>query len=187
MKLIVGLGNPGKEYDKTRHNVGFALVDAFKGNEGAWEDKGKFKSDVIKITFGNQDVLLAKPQTGMNSSGEAVSLIVNFYKIDPSNVLTVHDDLDIPLGSHKLQFGKGPACHNGILDIEQKLGTKDFWRLRVGVENRPGVVGAERALPVKNGEEYVLAKFTNEELEVLESETPQILERLRGWVRVTRD
>jgi len=201
MKLIVGLGNPGKEYEETRHNTGFALIDNLQftiDKLGNWRKEGKFKSLIVKTTLDGQEILLAKPQTFMNSSGEAVSLIANYFKIDPANILVIHDDLDIPLGTHKLQFGKGPVGHNGILDIEHKLGTKDFWRVRVGVDNRGVFVEthhgasptASKAPPLEltyssdslSGEEYVLAKFTTEEFKIIESETPEILAKIRGWV-----
>ncbi len=107
-------------------------------------------------------ILIAKPQTFMNRSGEAVSKIVNFYHIPLENVYIAHDDLDIPLGSFKVQKGTGPKLHNGLASIEEKLGTVDFWRIRIGVDNREG----NRSL---SGEAYVLQDFTDEEMKTVQT------------------
>src|SRR3990167_1232190 len=117
MKLVVGLGNPGDKYKNNRHNVGYIVVDALEG-------------------AGLVDGLKAeKTNVYMNDSGEAVKKFKNFYKVTPANLYIVHDDLDIPLGQYKLQLGKGPKVHNGVNDIELKLGTPEFWRIRIGVDN----------------------------------------------------
>src|SRR3989338_3962417 len=141
MKVIVGLGNPGQEYENTRHSVCFVVLD--KLGTGFRYEK-KFNSEVAKT----DSILLIKPQTFMNNSGEAVQKIVNFYKIDLQDLYVIHDDLDIRLGEYKIQFGKGPKVHNGVSSIEQALGTKDFWRVRIGIDNKD-VLG--KFLPEEKG------------------------------------
>ena len=112
----------------------------------------------------------------MNESGKAVKLLCQKHKVSPKDILVIHDDLDIPLGAFKLQFGKGPKLHNGVASVENYLGTKDFWRLRVGVENRGQQVRSR-------GEEYVLSRFTKEELSVLESITTQkLIPDVSRWI-----
>lgn len=154
MKLIIGLGNPGEEYRNTRHNVGFLFLDYF-AQKNSFKLNKKFNSEMLEISQNNEKNILAKPQTFMNRSGEAVSKIKNFYKIEKENLYVVHDDLDIRLGDFKIQKGVGPKLHNGILSIEESLKTKDFYRIRIGVDNRTDV-----KIP---GQEYVLDRFTKEE------------------------
>lgn len=165
MKLIVGLGNPGDQYKNTRHNVGFMFMDVLAGrlNE-KWTFDKKSNAEIIKT----QKFLVAKPQTFMNSSGEAVGYLTHYYKITPSNVYIVHDDLDIPLGQYKIDFAKGPKVHGGINSIIDHLHTDDFWRVRIGVDNRDP---DNRIL----GEEYVLQPFLKEEKEIIHKVISQIL------------
>ncbi|MDO8312674.1 MAG: aminoacyl-tRNA hydrolase [Sideroxyarcus sp.] len=138
IKLIVGLGNPGKEYEATRHNAGYWWVDelARKHNVNFKAD-GKFHGLVARATLHGHEVHLLKPQTFMNISGRAVGAVAQFYKIEPAQILVVHDELDLPPGSAKLKLGGGHGGHNGLKDIIAHLGTKDFWRLRVGI-GHPG-------------------------------------------------
>lgn len=136
MKLIIGLGNPGTKYLKNRHNAGHMFVEWAISNK-QWA----IKSNVF-----------------MNDSGKFVKAnLSNLTNL--ANLFIAHDDLDIPLGKYKIQFGVGPKVHNGILSIENSLNTKDFWRIRIGIDNRKNPV---------EGEKYVLEDFTNEELEILE-------------------
>lgn len=157
MKLIIGLGNPGEKYKKTRHNAGFMVIDSM--------DK-KSSSKLI----------LAKPRTFMNESGKAVKEMVKKYAVKTPDLLLIHDDLDISFGSFKLQFGKGPHQHNGVASIEDCLGSKEFWRLRVGIDNRQ--IGSKQA-----GEDYVLGKFATEELKslkiLIES---QLIPAVQKWI-----
>lgn len=139
IRLIVGLGNPGPEYQKTRHNAGFWLVD-----ELAWDYKqsfraeGKFFGEVARASLpGGSDLWLLKPATFMNLSGQAVVALARFYKILPNEILVVHDELDLPPGSARFKQGGGHGGHNGLKDIIAKLGTPDFWRLRLGI-GHPG-------------------------------------------------
>lgn len=156
MKLMVGLGNPGSEYKDTRHNVGFMVVD--------WLST---KSEIRN----SKQILLVKPDTFMNRSGEAVKKIMTNYKLQMPNLYIIHDDLDIPLGKYKIQLGKGPKDHRGVLSVEMALGSKEFWRVRIGVENRdPG----NRI----SGEEYTLQEFTDEEKKIVDRVMDEAIGRL---------
>jgi len=138
IKLIVGLGNPGREYEATRHNAGFWWVDELVREHGiSFKVEGKFHGLVARATLHGHEVHLLKPQTFMNVSGRAVVALALFYKILPDQILVVHDELDLPPGSAKLKLGGGHGGHNGLKDIIAQLGTKDFWRLRVGI-GHPG-------------------------------------------------
>ncbi|MES2363823.1 MAG: aminoacyl-tRNA hydrolase [Pseudomonadota bacterium] len=139
IKLFVGLGNPGAEYEATRHNAGFWWVDALSRELKAplGFDKSYF-GQVARTTAGGQTVWLLEPQTFMNLSGKSVSALVRFFKIKPEEILVAHDELDIVPGQVKLKFGGSHAGHNGLRDIHAQLGTGDYWRLRLGV-GHPGV------------------------------------------------
>ncbi len=138
IKLIVGLGNPGREYEATRHNAGFWWVDELaRANVVNFKVESKFHGLVARATLHGREVHLLKPQTFMNVSGRAVVALALFYKILPDQILVVHDELDLPPGSTKLKLGGGHGGHNGLKDIIAQLGTKDFWRLRVGI-GHPG-------------------------------------------------
>lgn len=169
MKVVVGLGNPGERYKKDRHNVGFMVVDELVRVVGGddWKRVEKFKAEAVR----EGEVFLIKPQTFMNNSGESVSSIVNFYKVEMDDLWVVHDDLDVELGEYKIQKGVGPKVHNGVNDIEEKLGKRDFWRVRIGVDNRDG-----KKVP---GDEYVLGKFTKEERSLLFGVIEKVVEEIR--------
>ena len=156
MKLVVGLGNPGAKYANNRHNTGFMAADALaaKFEVETWESK--FSALIAKAG----GLLLVKPQLFMNKSGEVVAEVVNFYKVQTSDLWVIHDDLDLALGEYKIQVGIGPKVHNGVNSIESQLGKDDFWRVRLGTDNRP--VGPART----PGEDYVLADFTQEERQI---------------------
>jgi len=169
MKLIVGLGNPGKEYQSTRHNVGFMVLDELADQLGViFKLNKKLKSELVKT----KDRLLVKPQTYMNLSGEAVGAVTHYYEVKvESDLVLVHDDLDLKLGSFKLTFAKGPKEHNGVLSVKKHLGTDRFWRLRVGVDNRPAGWS-------QTGTDYVLSPFTKDELNVLNQVIQKAVERI---------
>ena len=138
IKLIVGLGNPGREYEGTRHNAGFWWVDEFaRAHKIAFKAESKFHGLAARSVLHGRELLLLKPQTFMNVSGRAVGALVQFYKIEPAQILVVHDELDLPPGSAKLKLGGGHGGHNGLKDIIAHLGTRDFWRLRIGI-GHPG-------------------------------------------------
>lgn len=144
IQLIVGLGNPGNEYSKTRHNAGFWWVDLLCAQSNSrLNQESKFFGQAGKLNFSSatskpsQDVWLLKPDTFMNASGRAVSALAKFYKIPPQAILVIHDELDLPVGVSKLKKGGGHGGHNGLRDIIAALGTPDFWRLRMGI-GHPG-------------------------------------------------
>ncbi|MDD5056382.1 MAG: aminoacyl-tRNA hydrolase [Sideroxydans sp.] len=138
IKLIVGLGNPGREYEATRHNAGFWWVDELvRSHSFNFKTESKFHGLVARANLHGHEVQLLKPQTFMNVSGRSVVALALFYKILPDQILVVHDELDLPPGSAKLKLGGGHGGHNGLKDIIAHLGTKEFWRLRVGV-GHPG-------------------------------------------------
>ena len=154
MKLIVGLGNPGEKYQKSRHNTGFIVLNRLVEERGLeWENSARFGSEIAEYN----DVILVKPQTFMNNSGDAVSKLLNFYKISPDDLIVVHDDVDLNFGTVKKQKGKNPAGHHGVEDIIEKIGTKEFWRIRVGI-GKP----ENKQTPV---DVWVLQNFQETELE----------------------
>lgn len=164
MKVFVGLGNPEVKHINNRHNVGFMVIDALNAS---LKTKYKRKPPLASEKFLQSIVwdyspfaLLAKPMKYMNDSGVAVKKILDNYKIAPVNLYVVHDDLDIALGEYKIQIGKGPKVHNGLNSIEEELGTKEFGRIRIGIENR------DPENRVK-GEDYVLSDFTEEEKRII--------------------
>jgi PTH1 family peptidyl-tRNA hydrolase len=138
IQLIVGLGNIGAQYERTRHNAGFWFVDLLAAQYKAqFKPETKFLGDVAKIKCNGQDIVLLKPNTFMNASGREVKAISHFYKTPPTNILVVHDELDLPVGSAKLKLGGGHGGHNGLRDIDAQLATRDYWRLRLGI-GHPG-------------------------------------------------
>lgn len=176
IKLIVGLGNIGKEYEMTRHNAGFMFIDKLADelqrgtglSVSGWKDETQFKTALLKV--GNY--YLAKPTTMMNSSGEAIQLLCNYYKIEPDEVVVVHDDLDIDLGAYKIQFARGPKDHNGILSVNKMLGTDNYWRIRLGIETR-GPESEER-IP---GVAFTLQKFNQQEYSILTESIAEVIEK----------
>jgi len=172
MKIIVGLGNPGAEYALTRHNAGMLLVDKMADTLSGESSYGWRKFYGIYV-FKTPEVMLAK--TGnyfMNQSGSLINDLRNL-KYDFRDLYVAHDDLDLNLGDYKIQFGKGPKVHNGVNSVEEALGTKDFWRVRIGIDKRAGEQESSRT-----GEEYVLQKFTAEERETLEEVLEKIMKGL---------
>ena len=138
LKLIVGLGNPGSEYTKTRHNAGFWFVEELAAANGAqFRAEKKFHGEVAKIHLAGRDIWLLKPQTFMNRSGQAIKSLASFYRIEADNILVAHDELDLEVGVIKLKASGGHGGHNGLRDTIAHLGTKDFHRLRIGI-GHPG-------------------------------------------------
>ena len=168
MKMIIGLGNPGIKYEETRHNVGFMVLDKLV-SDGDWKESKKLKGVLKK----NTKMVFLKPSTFMNNSGQAVVGALRFYKVQLEDMWMVHDDLDLELGEYKIQKGVGPKVHNGLSSVEECLGNKNFWRVRIGVDNRKG----ERVLP---GEEYVLSKFSDVEKRIVDKVILKVVEELRG-------
>ena len=138
IRLIVGLGNPGREYERTRHNAGFWWVDAIAAGRGAaWKRESRFSGHVAQVREDGAEFALLKPATYMNESGRSVSALLRFFKIEPGEMLVVHDELDLPPGVVKLKKGGGTGGHNGLADIAEALDTREFWRLRIGI-GHPG-------------------------------------------------
>jgi peptidyl-tRNA hydrolase, PTH1 family len=161
--LVAGLGNPGKKYEKTRHNAGFMFVDYFWESHheefglSDWEFNKKFNTDTSTGKIGAKKIILLKPQTFMNLSGEAVKKALDFYKLLPSDLIVVHDEIDLPLETFRISVDSSSAGHQGAQNIIDELGTKDFTRLRIGIENRE-----DKKIET---EKYVLGKFKKDELE----------------------
>lgn len=155
MKLVVGLGNPGKEYENTRHNVGFMIVDQYIKSVD-W--KNKFDGLYHVETINGEKVIFLKPQTFMNLSGNSVRKVVDFYHIEPNDILVIHDDLDLPFEKLRLKRNSSSGGHNGIKSIISSLGTDSFCRLKIGIDN-----GKK-----ENTIDFVLSKFSKEELNYLE-------------------
>lgn len=157
MKLIVGLGNPGKTYEKTRHNVGFMVLDELREKLSEyqiskWELSKKFNAEICGCNIKGEKIILAKPQTFMNESGVSVGLIGHFYKITPADLIVVHDDKDLKLGEVRVQVDRGHAGHNGVRSIIEHLSTQNFTRIRVGV-------ASENAKKMEDTSKFVLGKF----------------------------
>lgn len=158
MKLIVGLGNPGKEYQNTRHNMGFNLIDSYLDYKKIDENwSSKFDGKYLQTTIGREKVLFLKPQTYMNLSGDSVRKIVDYYQIDINDILVISDDLDLNVGNFKLKANGSCGGHNGLRDIEKKLGTSEFKRLKIGISN-------DKELDTKD---YVLGTLSKEEKDTI--------------------
>ncbi|MDD4409819.1 MAG: aminoacyl-tRNA hydrolase [Candidatus Pacebacteria bacterium] len=168
MQLIVGLGNPGKEYEYTRHNIGFRIVDFFatQNNFSDFKESKKYKCLISEGKIGNEDIIIIKPQTFMNLSGKSTKAIMSFYKLSPENdLIVVGDDADVEIGKVRVQKGKSSAGHKGVQSIINELNTKEFTRLRIGIDSDNI---AYRTLKENGGlENLVLKNFTEEEETIL--------------------
>ena len=173
MKLIVGLGNPGNEYNNTRHNIGFYYLDLF-ANKLNISFKEKFNGMYCKIKIGNEDVILLKPLTFMNLSGESVIKFVNYFKIKVEDILVIHDDLDINLGRIKLKDNGSSGGHNGIKNIIFNLNSENFKRLKIGISKNNNY----------DTKDYVLGHFTREEQEIIKSNEEKILNILNDYFKL---
>lgn len=157
MKLVVGLGNPGKKYQNTRHNIGFQVLDSIALNKGITFSNIKFNGEYAEYNVDGEKVILVKPLSYMNLSGSVVRQFVNFYKIGVENILIIHDDLDMNFGRIKIVNNSSSGGHNGIRDIEKKLGNCNYVRLKIGISNDKS----------KDTKDYVLDNFKNSELDKL--------------------
>ncbi len=138
IRLIVGLGNPGAQYEQTRHNVGFWLVDAIASAcRESFRAEARFHGELCRVSLGGYDLRLLKPSTYMNRSGQAVAAVARYFDVSPEHILVAHDELDLPVGAVRLKQGGGHAGHNGLRDTIAALGVRDFWRLRIGIAH-PG-------------------------------------------------
>lgn len=156
MKLIVGLGNPGREYESTRHNIGFMCVDNYVDNNN-WKEK--FNSLYQQLIINNETVIFVKPLTYMNLSGQAVRSFVDYFKIDINDILIIQDDLDLTLGKCRLKINSSAGGHNGIKSVIKELNTNAFARLKIGISN----------INLGDTKDYVLGKFSDTEMSVVMS------------------
>lgn len=155
MKIIAGLGNPGSEYEKTKHNVGFMFIDALAEKLGVTDWKDKFDAKIGEARMGTEKVLLVKPQTYMNESGQAIGPLMNFYKLDAEDLIVVHDDMDIPAGTIRIRKKGSAGGHNGIKSVLAHVGDEHFARVRIGIG---------RPLPGWTVVNHVLAPFVPEDV-----------------------
>lgn len=170
--LVVALGNPGKKYEHSRHNIGWQALAQFKL---PWHEVKNFFAVVAAAEMWGQKILFAEPQTFMNDSGKAVAAIMNFYKISPDNLIVIHDDLDFPLGTHKIQKNRSAAGHNGVASIIEYLGTQNFYRIRLGITGATKENFADMA-------DYVLAPFLPDERAALKNKFDKIPELLQAVI-----
>lgn len=161
MFLVVGLGNPGRKYSRTRHNIGFRVVDEFQRENDFPKFKLQQKSNslISEREITDKKVILAKPQTFMNDSGKAVKALIINYQLSITNLIVAHDDLDLPLGKIRISHGRGSAGHKGVGSIIKELGTNNFVRLRIGIMNEE--------LGIRNAEDFVLEKFSKDEEKII--------------------
>ena len=178
MKLIVGLGNPGEEYKKSRHNTGFIVLDFILGNNVPWKESGKAKALYYKGKIAKKEVEFIKPLTFMNNSGHSVSYAKKKHKIPLEDVVLVYDDIDLPLGTMKISFGKGSGGHNGIESVIKKLESKKFVRVRIGI--CPTTPSGKMRKP--KGEErilkFLMRSFKDSEIKELKKLSKKVNESL---------
>lgn len=180
MKLIAGLGNPGKKYQKTRHNAGFMAVDFLhknfsEYNPSPWSLSKKFNAEISEFNKAGEKIILAKPMTFMNASGHSIGLIANYYKIAPEDIIVLHDDKDIALGKYKIQNDRGDGGHNGIKSIVENLGTKEFTRIKIGV-------ASSNEKKMTNTAKFVLNKFGLFEKKKLDEVMQKITEEIKKLI-----
>ena len=178
MILLIGLGNPGKEYTLTRHNAGFLFLDAFARSHDAsdWKSERKVFGDVLRLTIAEKPIVLLKPSTFMNLSGKAVAAAVSFYKSTPQDLCIIHDDLAFPLGAIRLKKNGSSGGHNGVQSIIDTLGTQEFTRLRIGI-------APEIATPIRH-EHFVVEKFSKDEKKKLSTVLSQGKEILDKYIQL---
>lgn len=173
MKCIVGLGNPGRKYKKTRHNIGFMVIDELLDRHNWKLDQAKFKGIYALEHYQNEKVILLQPQTFMNLSGESIKGLIDFYQINIEDILVIYDDLDLPTGKIRLRQKGGHGGHNGVRSTIDHLGTKSFNRLRIGIGRPTGPV------PVID---YVLGKFTREQREDVTMSIADAADACESWL-----
>ena len=175
VKLVIGLGNPGSEYNNTRHNIGFMYLDYLYGD--CFKKNIKFNALEYETIINNEKVIFIKPLSYMNLSGEVVIKYVNFYKINIDDVLVIQDDMDMDIGRYKLLFNHGDGGHNGIKDINNKLNSKRYLRLKIGISKRSDI-------DIKN---FVLGKFSNDELKIVNDIFNNLRELINDYVLMDID
>ena len=174
MYLIAGLGNPGLQYTDTRHNVGFMLLDYLADESNVSFSESKWKAQIAKTVIQDESVVLLKPQTFMNASGTAVAAVAHYYKLSTDNILVIHDDLDIPLGRIKIVSGGGTGGHKGVLSCIDHLGTKNFSRMKIGIDRPAAQIPPEK---------YVLSRFGADEHAIITEKMVAAVEGIRIFVQ----
>lgn len=169
MKLIIGLGNPGKSYEKTRHNIGFMVLDNYLG-EVKWQKK--YNANYYEENIHDEKVIFIKPLTYMNLSGDAVIQFVRFYKIELKDILVIHDDLDLPIGKYRIKVNSSSGGHNGIKSIIGVLNSNSFARLKIGISSNKEM----------DSKDYVLQKFSKSELNILDNLHTIIKEIINSFI-----
>ncbi len=181
MKLIVGLGNPWPEYRDNRHNVGFMGLSYFARKQGIKLDRSQARARVGRGKIAGEDVLLARPQTFINASGESVAKLVTAYNLKPADIIVTHDDLDLPTGKIRLREGGRSGGHNGVQSIIDHLGDPDFVRLKIGI-GRPEMDEGSPTDKEQAVIDYVLSDFTPEERKLIDEAIPRVSEALLSIV-----
>ena len=174
MKMIIGLGNPGKEYENTRHNMGFIVLDNFAKSLNVDIDKKKFNALYTDLFIEGEKVLLIKPQSYMNLSGEVVQSFANYYDIDYSDILVISDDLDLSFLDYRLRLFGSSGGHNGLKDIERCLGTNRFRRFRIGISNNKNI----------DTKDYVLGKFSKDDIKAIDEFLPKTVDILNDFIKL---
>ena len=177
MKLIVGLGNPGNEYNNTRHNMGFMALDNYVKSNNLGEFKKKFNGIYLDTNINSERVIFLKPTTYMNLSGEAVLKFSNYFKIDLSDILIISDDLDMPLGKLKLKQNGSSGGHNGLKNIEYNLSSSNYKRLKLGIGNDKSI----------NTMDFVLSRFSKEEMDIINKELSIVNNIIDDYVNLDFD
>jgi len=178
LKLVVGLGNPGKQYAMTKHNIGFMVIDAIADNVPHTPWKEEQNAEVCSITVDGEKVLLVKPQTFMNASGESVGPLMRYYKISPSDVYCIYDDMDLPVGKLRIRPNGSSGGHNGIKSLISHMGTEDFPRFRVGIG---------RPLPQWSVIDHVLSPFSDEVQDKVDKGIKDTVKAVLGTLEVGLD
>jgi peptidyl-tRNA hydrolase, PTH1 family len=173
MKLIVGLGNPGTKYERTRHNIGFEVIDELAKRFSSPLTESKFKGLYTIIRYSSEKVILLKPMTYMNLSGESIRAVVDYYDIDPKHILVIYDDLDLPVGKIRLRQKGSAGGHNGIKSTIAHLGTQNFNRIRIGIDRPTNGMSVP---------DYVLGKFTKEEWETMGDVIQRCADACEEWM-----
>ena len=177
MKLIVGLGNPGKEYENTRHNTGFMAIDEYAKINNIDFNKNKFDGLYTDIIVNNEKVILLKPQKYMNLSGEVIYKYMDYFKIDKEDILVIYDDMDLDVGTFKIRFKGGSAGHNGLKNIESNISSNEYKRIKIGISKNKNIDTVN----------YVLGKFSKEEKEKLNEVLKNIPNIINDYLKLDFD
>ena len=177
MKLIVGLGNPGREYENTRHNVGFKTIDKYASILGVSITKSKFNGLYVETMTQNEKIILLKPQSYINLSGEVIRKFVDFYKISVDDILIIHDDLDLAIGTFKLKKKGSSGGHNGLKNIELHLGTQMYKRIKIGISNNKSI----------DTKDYVLGRMSREDENKLDAVIDTVMAILDDYFQLSFD